>query len=94
MILILKSTQNLVITIECKGVSSVLILRLPRRSGVSPSSERKETVGCGGGEALGAPLWVALLSVQSEGGWNGMECLVIESGSSPFRSDLIPYIMG
>jgi hypothetical protein len=90
MILILKSTQNLVITIECKGVSSVLILRLPRRSGVSPSSERKETVVCDGGEAL----WVALLSVQSEGGWNGMECLVIESGSFPYRSDLIPYIMG
>ena len=44
--------------------------------------ERKEA-GCGGGEALGAPLWVALLSVQSGDGWNGMECLVIEAGSSP-----------
>jgi hypothetical protein len=40
-------------------------------------------VGCSGGEALGAPLWVALLLVQSEGGWNRMECLVIESASSP-----------
>jgi hypothetical protein len=30
--------------------------------------------GCCGG-ALGAPLWVALLSVLSKSGWNGMECL-------------------
>jgi len=38
-------------------------------------------MGCGGG-ALGAPLWVALLPVRSGGGWNGMECLVIDLGSS------------
>ena len=37
-------------------------------------------MGCGGG-ALGAPLWVALLLVQSGG--DGMECLVIDLGSSP-----------
>jgi len=49
----------------------------------SPSSERRKTTGHGGGEALGAPLRVALLSMQSGGGWNGMKCLVIESGSSP-----------
>jgi hypothetical protein len=48
----------------------------------SPSSERRKTTGCGGG-ALGAPLWVALLPVQSGGRWNGMECLVIDLGSSP-----------
>jgi hypothetical protein len=40
-------------------------------------------MGCGGGEALGAPLQVALLSMQSEGGWNRIESLVIKSGSSP-----------
>jgi hypothetical protein len=67
----------------CKGVSSVLILRCLATGGVSLSSERKETMGCGGGGALGAPLWVALLLVQSEGRWSGMECLVIESGSPP-----------
>jgi hypothetical protein len=49
-------------------------------------------MGCGGGEALGAPLRVALLSMQSGGRWNGMESLVIESGSSPSMSNLIPYI--
>jgi hypothetical protein len=40
--------------------------------------------GCGGGGALGAHLQVALLSVQSGCRWNGMECLVIELGSSPY----------
>jgi hypothetical protein len=34
--------------------------------------------GCGGGEALNAPLQVALLSMQSGGKWNGMESLVIK----------------
>ena len=37
-------------------------------------------MGCDGG-ALGAPLWVALLPMQSGSGWNGMECLVIDLGS-------------
>jgi hypothetical protein len=40
-------------------------------------------MGCGGGEALGAPLRVALLSMQSEGGWNRIESLVIESRPPP-----------
>jgi len=40
-------------------------------------------MGCGGGGALGAPLQVALLSVQSGGRWNGMECPVIELAPSP-----------
>jgi hypothetical protein len=49
-------------------------------------------MGCSGGEALGAPLWVALPFVKGRGQWNG--------GSSDqkmdpptSRSDLIPYIM-
>jgi hypothetical protein len=45
--------------------------------------ERKETAGCSRGEALDAPLRVALPSVQSGGRWNGMEYLVIKLGSSP-----------
>ena len=61
----------------------MLIIRLPYRQWSLPSSERKETAGCGGGGALSAPLWVALLSVYSGGRWNGMKCLVIELGSSP-----------
>ena len=40
-------------------------------------------MGCDGGGALGAPLRVALLLVQSGGEWIKMECQVIESGSSP-----------
>ena len=60
----------------------MLILRLPHRRWSLPLVRRKETVECGGGEALGAPLQVALLSVQSGGRWNGMECLVIELGFS------------
>ena len=69
----------------------MLILRLSHHPWSLPLLERKETAGCGGGGALGAPLWVALLPVQSEGKWNGMECLVIKL--RPSRSDLIPYIM-
>jgi hypothetical protein len=45
--------------------------------------------GCGGG-ALGAPLWVALLSVLSKGQgieWNDLS----SSDRPPSRSDLIPY---
>jgi hypothetical protein len=61
----------------------VLILRLPRHWWSLPLSERRKMMGCGGGEALGAPLQVALLSMQSEGGWNRIESLVIKSGSSP-----------
>ena len=48
-------------------------------------SERKETTGCGGREALGAPLWVVLLSVQSEGRWTGIERLVIKLGILPLK---------
>jgi hypothetical protein len=45
--------------------------------------------GCGGG-ALGAPLWVALLSMLSKGqgmDWNDLS----SSDRPPSRSDLIPY---
>jgi len=47
----------------------------------SPSSERRKMTGCGGKEALGAPLRVALPSMQSEGGWNRVSGDRI--GSSP-----------
>jgi hypothetical protein len=44
------------------------------------------------GGALGAPLWVALLSVLSRGQrmeWSGMLCLLL---LDPLKSNLIPYI--
>jgi hypothetical protein len=57
MILILKSTQNLWVTTECKGVRE----RFGRGSlGADP----RAALPCGRG-ALGVPLWIALLSVQS-----------------------------
>jgi hypothetical protein len=47
-------------------------------------------MGCGGG-AHGAPLWVVLLLVQSEGRWNGMECLCLIGIPPPPRSDYPLY---
>ena len=51
----------------------MLILRLPRHRWSLPLVGEEEDDGCGGG-ALGAPLWVALLSVPSRSGSvrNGM----------------------
>jgi hypothetical protein len=43
----------------------VLILRLPHRSWSLPLVREEEDDGCGGG-ALGAPIWVAPLSVITE----------------------------
>jgi hypothetical protein len=65
----------------------VLILRLPHCRWSLPLVGEEEDDGCGGG-ALGAPLWVALLLVQSRSGSvrNGMICL----GSFP-PSRIQPY---
>jgi hypothetical protein len=46
----------------------VLILRLPRRRWSLPLIKEEEDDGYIRG-ALGAPLWVALLSVLSKSGW-------------------------
>ena len=69
----------------------MLILRLPRYWWSLPLVGEEEDDGCGGG-ALGAPLWVALLLVRSRGGWNGMECLVIDLGSSPLLGSTLSPI--
>jgi hypothetical protein len=47
----------------------VLILRMPLCRWSLPLVGEEEDDGCGGG-ALGASLWVALLSVLSRSGWN------------------------
>jgi hypothetical protein len=86
MILILKSTQNRglqqCVERDLVGVSSVLILRLPYYRWSLPLIGEEEDDGCGGG-ALGAPLWVALLSVPSRSGLVriGMICLGLSSPS-------------
>jgi hypothetical protein len=66
----------------------VLILRSPHRQWSLPLVGEEEDDGCGEG-ALGAPLWVALLSMPSRRGLvrNGMICL---GSSSPSRGSDLP----